>query len=127
MGDVAVLHPPRDIFSTNNNLPLPHRHIKPLTNRRRRSPPRHQSPISPPLNRGEDIKPDLKHNRQIGTNPVKIPTPVRAPALFYAGPVTSTSPPPSEVPLPAFFAKKSVSSDAIATNDLIRILRLDIA
>ncbi|CAN8273283.1 unnamed protein product [Cochlearia groenlandica] len=51
--------------------------------------------------------------------------------VTYAGPVTLTSPPPSDVPLPAFFAvtKKSVSlfESADATNDLIRILRLDIA
>ncbi|XP_010472524.1 PREDICTED: uncharacterized protein LOC104752156, partial [Camelina sativa] len=81
-------------------------------------------------------KPDLKSNRRIGTDPVNISTPIRVssnrnstPALFYAGPVTSTSPPPSEVPLPAFFAKKSVSvfKPTDATNDLIRILRLDIA
>ncbi|KAG7572150.1 hypothetical protein ISN44_As09g005420 [Arabidopsis suecica] len=132
---VAVLHP-HDCS-----------HKKSVTNRRRRSPPRHQTPIShppppPPLNhtnpvrilkRGEDITvkiPDLKSNRQIGSDPVKISDPIRIPnrkpmpALFYAGPVTSTSPPPSEVPLPAFFAKKNVSD---ATNDLIRILRLDIA
>ncbi|VVB08979.1 unnamed protein product [Arabis nemorensis] len=48
------------------------------------------------------------------------------PAMFYAGPVTSTSPPPGDVPLPAFFAKKIVPV-ADATNDLIRILRLDVA
>lgn len=132
MGVAVVLHP-HDCS-----------HKKPVTNRRRRSPPRHQSPIShPPLNNtnpvrilkcGEDItvkipieKPDLKPNRQIGSDPVKISDPINRksmPALFYAGPVTSTSPPPSEVPLPAFFAKKNVSD---ATNDLIRILRLDIA
>ncbi|KAL1215138.1 hypothetical protein V5N11_028601 [Cardamine amara subsp. amara] len=172
MGEVAVLHPRdclNDIFSRNNISP-PHRSKKPITNRRRRSPPRHQSaislPPSPPLasvssfvpkdsknkknqvrilKRGEDIgmkipdltieKPDLKSTRQIGTDPVKISTPIQIsnrksiPALFYAGPVTSTSPPPSEVPLPAFFAKKNVSvfKPTDATNDLIRILRLDIA
>ncbi|CAH8263507.1 unnamed protein product [Arabidopsis lyrata] len=135
---VTVLHP-HDCSHKNS-----------VTNRRRRSPPRHRTPIShpppPPLNNtnpvrilkcAEDItvkipieKPDLKPNRQIGSDPVKISDPIRIPnrklmpALFYAGPVTSTSPPPSEVPLPAFFAKKNVSD---ATNDLIRILRLDIA
>ncbi|CAH2061056.1 unnamed protein product [Thlaspi arvense] len=97
------------------------------------------------LKRGEEIgdkipdlgveKPDLKPTRQIRSDLMKILTQIRTsdrksmPALFYAGPVTSTSPPPSDVPLPAFFAKKSVSvfKPADATNDLIRIMRLDIA
>ncbi|CAA0371381.1 hypothetical protein AtNW77_Chr2g0244351 [Arabidopsis thaliana] len=153
---VAVLHPHDSLinhFSTNTSPPL--RHKKPITNRRRRSPSRHQSQISHPppsphnhtnhvriLKRGEDInvkipieKPDLKSNRQIGSDPMKISTPIRIsnrksmPALFYAGPVTSTSPPPSEVPLPAFFANKTVAGfePTDATNDLIKILRLDIA
>ncbi|XP_010417287.1 PREDICTED: uncharacterized protein LOC104703052 [Camelina sativa] len=157
--EVAVLHPRdclNDLFSTNNNVPTPHRQKKPVRNRRRRSPPRHQTTIPPPsrplnhanpvriLKRGNNVKipdlavekPDLKSNRRTGTDPVMISTPIRVstnrnstPALFYAGPVTSTSPPPSEVPLPAFFAKKSVSvfKPTDATNDLIRILRLDIA
>lgn len=81
-------------------------------------------------------KTDLKSNRKILSDPVKFSTPIKisnqksSPALFYAGPVTSTSPPPSEVPLPAlFFAKKSVSviKPTDATNGLIRLLRLDIA
>jgi hypothetical protein len=97
------------------------------------------------LKRGDDLgkkmpdpateEPDLKSARQIRSDPVMIPSQNRIshrrsmPASFYAGPVTSTSPPPSEVPLPAFFAKKTVSGfkSTEATHDLRRILRLDIA
>ncbi|CAH8384509.1 unnamed protein product [Eruca vesicaria subsp. sativa] len=145
-----------DPFSTRNILTPPtQRPNKPTPNRRRRSPPRHQPETSPPppkgskkknlnhnshvkiLKRGEEKvpdltveKPDLRSNGQIRSDPVMIPSQNRrsTPALFYAGPVTSTSPPPSEVPLPAFFAKRSVSGfkSADATTDLIRILGLDI-
>ncbi|ESQ46583.1 hypothetical protein EUTSA_v10000356mg [Eutrema salsugineum] len=98
------------------------------------------------LKRGEEIgkeipdlpieNPDLNTTRQIRSDPVKISTRIRnsdresMPALFYAGPVTSTSPPPSEVPLPAFFSKKTVVSvfkPSDATNDLIRLLRIDVS
>ncbi|CAL9227673.1 unnamed protein product [Arabidopsis halleri] len=88
------------------------------------------------LKRGEEIpketsdlvveNSDLGSTRRIGPDPGFIPSQIRLSgrksksAPFYAGPVTMTSPPPSDVPLPAFFTKK-------ATNDLIRILRLDIA
>ncbi|KAG2259052.1 hypothetical protein Bca4012_096054 [Brassica carinata] len=150
---VAVLQPRdclTDPLSIRNILhPPPQRPNKPTPNRRRRSPPRRQPETSPPpkgskkkkknLNhnhvripkRGEEKVPDLRSARQIVSDPVMIPSQSRrsTPALFYAGPVTSTSPPPSEVPLPAFFAKRSVSSfePADATTDLIRILRLDTA
>ncbi|KFK32587.1 hypothetical protein AALP_AA6G262800 [Arabis alpina] len=129
MGEIAVLHPRDcfdDIFSRTNNIASPHRPKKPLPNRRRRSPPRPQTATSPPplasvsntvriLKGGEDLtveKPDLKPTRQIRPNPatpISIPGRKSMPAMFYAGPVTSTSPPASDVPLPAFFAKKSVS------------------
>ncbi|XP_010447450.1 PREDICTED: uncharacterized protein LOC104730073 [Camelina sativa] len=80
-------------------------------------------------------KSDLGSTRRIGPDPGLIPSQIRLSgrksktAPFYAGPVTMTSPPPSDVPLPAFFSKKSVSvfQAADATNDLIRMLRLDIA
>lgn len=80
-------------------------------------------------------KSDLGSTRRIGPDPGLIPSQIRLSgrksksAPFYAGPVTMTSPPPSDVPLPAFFTKKSVSlfQAADATNDLIRMLRLDIA
>ncbi|XP_010526231.1 PREDICTED: uncharacterized SDCCAG3 family protein-like [Tarenaya hassleriana] len=76
---------------------------------------------------------DLGTTRRIGPDPENVPTQIRLsdaksiPASFYAGSVTLTSPPPSDVPLPAF-TKKSVSmfKAGDATNDLIRILRLEI-
>ncbi|KAF8110887.1 hypothetical protein N665_0078s0077 [Sinapis alba] len=100
------------------------------------------------LKRGEEIpkktadlvveKPDLVSTQRIGPDPCLIPTQIRLSdrkskktvVPFYAGPVTMTSPPPSDVPLPAFFTtKKSVSlfQATDATNDIIRMLRLDIA
>ncbi|ESQ53977.1 hypothetical protein EUTSA_v10026353mg [Eutrema salsugineum] len=94
------------------------------------------------LKRGEEIpkkstdliveKPDLTSTRRIGPDPGMIRISVRKSkaAPFYAGPVTMTSPPPSDVPLPAFFTtKKSVSlfQATDATSDIIRMLRLDIA
>ncbi|KAJ0248182.1 hypothetical protein HA466_0153200 [Hirschfeldia incana] len=149
---VAVLQP-RDPLSIRNILaPPPQRPNKPTPNRRRRSPPRHQPESSPPppsnaskkkkknlnhnhvriLKRSEEKVPDPRSTSQIVSDPVMIPSQNHrrsTPASFYAGPVTSTSPPPCEVPLPAFFAKRSVSSfkSSDATTDLIRILRLDIA
>ncbi|XP_010437964.1 PREDICTED: uncharacterized protein LOC104721631 [Camelina sativa] len=80
-------------------------------------------------------KSDLGSTRRVGPDPGLIPSQIRLSGRksksvpFYAGPVTMTSPPPSDVPLPAFFTKKSVSlfQAADATNDLIRMLRLDIA
>ncbi|KAF8080210.1 hypothetical protein N665_0965s0011 [Sinapis alba] len=158
---VVVLQP-RDCLTdpfSRNNLTPPHWQKKQTPNRRHRSPQRRQPPphvssfmgskkknlnhnniISKHvriLKRGEEIRkkmPDQQTTRQIGSDPVMIPSQIRAsghktmPTFFYAGTVTSTSPPASEVPLPAFFAKKTVTvfKHADATNDLIRILHLDI-
>ncbi|KAJ4913683.1 hypothetical protein Rs2_08304 [Raphanus sativus] len=97
------------------------------------------------LKRGEEIpkktadlvveKPDLVSTQRIGPDPCLIPSQIRLSDRkskkatvppFYAGPVTMASPPPSDVPLPAFFTttKKSVSlfQAAEATNRLISIL-----
>jgi hypothetical protein len=48
-------------------------------------------------------------------------------ALFYAGSAFFTSPPPSSVPLPAFFTRKSADVATVddATSGLRRLLRLD--
>ncbi|XP_010527117.1 PREDICTED: uncharacterized protein LOC104804502 [Tarenaya hassleriana] len=149
---VAVLHPQdflKDPFSRNafdphmkyprNPNSCPNKPKKSLpNNRRRRSPTRPQVRI---LKRGEEIAAtvtdpvavdsDLESSRRIGIDSEMMPTQIRLsdmPASFYAGSVTLTSPPPSDVPLPAFFTKKSVSmfkADDV-TNDLIRILRLEI-
>ncbi|KAL0726528.1 hypothetical protein Bca4012_022621 [Brassica carinata] len=94
------------------------------------------------LKRGEEIpkktsdlvveKPDLVSTQRIGPDPCLIPSQIRLSdrkskktvVPFYAGPVTMTSPPPSDVPLPAFFTTKKIATDA--TTELIRMLRLDI-
>ncbi|XP_030512088.1 uncharacterized protein LOC115726380 [Rhodamnia argentea] len=48
-------------------------------------------------------------------------------AGFYAGSAFITSPPPSSVPMPAFFTRKTGGLDGFAdpTSDLRRLLRLD--
>lgn len=48
-------------------------------------------------------------------------------AGFYAGSAFITSPPPSSVPMPAFFTKKTGGLEGFAdpTGDLRRLLRLD--
>lgn len=53
--------------------------------------------------------------------------PDRVLAGFYAGSAFITSPPPSSVPMPAFFAKKTGGLEGFvdATSDLRRLLRLD--
>ncbi|KAH0675392.1 hypothetical protein KY285_023193 [Solanum tuberosum] len=47
-------------------------------------------------------------------------------AEFYAGSGFSSSPPPSSLPVPAFFMKKR-EDNLDATSDLRRLLRLDLA
>jgi hypothetical protein len=75
-------------------------------------------------------KPDLGSTRRIGPDPAMIPSQIRPSgrrskkAPLYAGPVTMTSPPPSDVPLPAFFTTKTTND---LTNGLIKLLCLDIA
>ncbi|CAN8229732.1 unnamed protein product [Cochlearia groenlandica] len=151
---------PRNPISCPNKQkkPVPNRTRRsPPRNQTTRSPP---PPVAPPLpkktvvfsgqfrilKRGEEIpkktsdlvseKSDLGSTRRNRLDPAMIPNEIRLSGRksktvpFYAGPVTLSSPPPSDVPLPAFFTtKKSVSllQRADATNDLIRILRLDIA
>lgn len=64
---------------------------------------------------------DLALTEKLGPDPVSVPV------LFYAGASASVaSPPPSSLPLPAFFTKKCVSpkTEDVAS-DLRRILRLD--
>ncbi|KAF8035850.1 hypothetical protein BT93_C1772 [Corymbia citriodora subsp. variegata] len=53
--------------------------------------------------------------------------PDRVLAGFYAGSAFITSPPPSSVPMPAFFAKKTGGMEGFVdpTSDLRRLLRLD--
>ncbi|XP_057969596.1 uncharacterized protein LOC131158758 [Malania oleifera] len=44
---------------------------------------------------------------------------------IFSGSAAVSSPPPSSLPFPAFFAKKEKKND-IATSDLRRLLRLDV-
>lgn len=63
---------------------------------------------------------------RLGPDPETVQMQIRA-SDFYAGsgPIVS-SPPPSSLPLPAFFCKEKRKIDA-ATNDLLRLLRLDLS
>ncbi|KAK6274162.1 hypothetical protein POUND7_011245 [Theobroma cacao] len=86
----------------------------------------------------ENVGVDLGSTNRLGPDPGSVPTQIRltesnsnsnkvVAAAFYAGSAFITSPPPSSVPMPAFFTKKSsvaVKNDD-ATSDLRRILRLD--
>lgn len=85
----------------------------------------------------ENAEANLGSTNRLGPDPGSVPTQIRlkesnksskaVPATFYAGSAFITSPPPSSVPMPAFFSKKigvSVKTDD-ATSDLRRILRLD--
>ncbi|KAJ4952428.1 hypothetical protein NE237_029260 [Protea cynaroides] len=69
---------------------------------------------------------------RLGPEPEMVPkqsglTDVKSVHCNFAGSVFLTSPPPSSLPLPGFFAKKVVPRENdVATTDLRRILRLDL-
>ncbi|XVE71235.1 hypothetical protein DITRI_Ditri10aG0134500 [Diplodiscus trichospermus] len=82
----------------------------------------------------ENVDVDLGSTNRLGPDPASVPTQIRltdsknssnkvVPTTFYAGSAFITSPPPSSVPMPAFFTKTGVAD---ATSDLRRILRLDL-
>ncbi|KAE8718904.1 Detected protein of unknown function [Hibiscus syriacus] len=87
----------------------------------------------------ENVDVDLGSTLRSDPDLVSVPTQMRAaesendtdevvPPFFYAGSAFVTSPPPSSVPLPAFFTKKVgvALKDDVATNVLRGILRLDL-
>ncbi|KAF8400560.1 hypothetical protein HHK36_013859 [Tetracentron sinense] len=68
---------------------------------------------------------------RLGPEPDLVPKQIRLTDLksvdgVYAGSVCFTSPPPSSLPFPAFFAKKDLTKNDVATTDLRRLLRLDL-
>lgn len=83
------------------------------------------------LKRGEETSPvkNLAGERKGGDSEM-MPKPMRI-GDFYAGSAIITSPPPSSLPLPAFFTKKNVlginpNPNFDASADLRRLLRLDL-
>jgi hypothetical protein len=95
------------------------------------------------------VKPDLGSTKLLGPDPESVPTQIRlsnesvksitnvnlVAAGFYAGSAFNVnSPPPSSLPLPAFFTKKlgevkkavAVDEDDVASSFLKRVLRLDL-
>lgn len=80
------------------------------------------APAADVFKKADRRKSDLGSTDRLGPNPELVP--VDRVAGFYAGSsMFVASPPPSSVPLPAFFTKKTVTD---ATSDLRRILRLDL-
>lgn len=77
---------------------------------------------------------DLASTNRSRSDPISIPSQIRLTesnnkiSAFYAGSAFFTSPPPSSVPLPAFFTKKcpAATKTVDPTTDLRRILRLDL-
>ncbi|KAE8721737.1 Detected protein of unknown function [Hibiscus syriacus] len=146
----VAVHNPEDCLKLPNSVKHPRnpRHNPNLnpnrTNRRKRtpnaSPPSRHSvaPSKAPaknlvmgqvkiLKRGEDLK-ESKPDKPVESvdsenDDGKVVLP-----FFHAGSAFITSPPPSSVPLPAFFTKKIgiALKDDVATNALRRILRLDL-
>lgn len=64
---------------------------------------------------------------RLGPEPERMPKELRL-GNFFAGSACITSPPPSSLPLPAFFKKKNIlgESKEDATGDLRRLLRIDL-
>ncbi|KAE8664292.1 putative receptor-like protein kinase [Hibiscus syriacus] len=128
----------------NNLYPNPNRSNRAPQNRKNRSPT-----ICPPLPPSsgsrsrfekENVHVDLGSSDRLGPDSGAIPTQIQltesnnkngnykfVPVSFYAGSAFITSPPPSSVPMPAFFTKMAEVSvkNNDATSDLRRILRLD--
>nr|XP_009805060.1 PREDICTED: uncharacterized protein LOC104250189 [Nicotiana sylvestris] len=68
----------------------------------------------------------LSTTDRLGPEPNMVPKQIRI-GDFYAGSAFVTSPPPSSLPVPAFFNKKKSESTDDATSDLRRLLRLDLS
>ncbi|KAE8687470.1 Detected protein of unknown function [Hibiscus syriacus] len=96
-------------------------------------------PDKPMKLENENVDVDLRSTNSLGRDPVSDPTQIRPsvsvndsnkvlPFSFYAGSAFVTSPPPSSVPLPAFFTKKIgvALKDDVATSVLRRMLRLEL-
>lgn len=68
----------------------------------------------------------LSTTDRLGPEPDMVPKQIKI-ADFYAGSAFISSPPPSSLPLPAFFKKKSVLAESYddASSGLRRLLRLD--
>ncbi|PHU09287.1 hypothetical protein BC332_21147 [Capsicum chinense] len=68
----------------------------------------------------------LSTTDRLGLEPDMVPKHITI-ADLYAGSAFVSSPPPSSLPVPAFFKKKSEGDNLEATSDLRRLLRLDLS
>ncbi|KAK6789083.1 hypothetical protein RDI58_012882 [Solanum bulbocastanum] len=108
-----------------NPLPNPN----PKNNRRKRNPEKNRSAnfSTVKIKRGQVLKvaKENKGEDLVLSTTDMVPKHTRI-AEFYAGWGFSSSPPPSSLPVPAFFKKKS-EDNLDATSDLRRLLRLNLA
>ncbi|WMV41764.1 hypothetical protein MTR67_035149 [Solanum verrucosum] len=135
MAGVALLQP-QDVLKHHVSyrqppLPNPNPNPNPKNNRRKRSPQKNGSANFSKvkiLKRGQV----LKENKLVTGEDLVLSTTDMVPknitiAHFYAGSgFSSSSPPPSSLPVPAFFKKES-EHNLHATSDLRRLLRIDLA
>lgn len=83
--------------------------------------------VSQPINieKKKDVDLDLGSTHRLGPDPDRVQTQICFRSTgFYAGSAFFTSPPPSSLPVPAFFTKKNNIDDA--TCDLRRMLGLSL-
>ncbi|KAM7255888.1 hypothetical protein ACFE04_011629 [Oxalis oulophora] len=84
-------------------------------------------PSQPDLGSTKPLGPDPTQIRVANESMMKITNVNRVPFNFYAGSAFNViSPPPSSVPLPAFFTKKVVDENDVASSILKQVLRLDL-
>jgi len=82
------------------------------------------------LKRGEDVSLTEKPTEpDVVSPPEPVPAPAQIPDGFYAGSAFVTSPPPSSLPLPAFFTKRncglSEAHNQEIASQLRRVLKLN--
>ncbi|KAE8663429.1 Detected protein of unknown function [Hibiscus syriacus] len=143
---VAVLQPedclklPNPMKHHKNLFPNPGRSKRAHSNRRNRSPTTSPPPSADTKFQAKNfvmgqvkilkhdeskktVAPETRLTESDNSNNNKV-----NPVTFYAGSAFITSPPPSSVPMPAFFAKKIEVSvkNSEATSDLRRMLRLEL-
>ncbi|KAM1200926.1 hypothetical protein ACFX2I_017130 [Malus domestica] len=123
MGQVKILKRGEEIPKTVPAPPPQKQNFKP------------QVPAPPPQKQNPKPQvPDLGNTNLMGPAPKRVPKQTKnkdsnLTAGFYAGSSSCiASPPPSSLPLPSFFAKKSVvSSTDAAASELLKLLRLNLS
>ncbi|GAV82185.1 hypothetical protein CFOL_v3_25637, partial [Cephalotus follicularis] len=130
MGQVKILKRGEELVNTAPDSPLKGEESIPMMPDLSK---KGETPIVKKFGGFADLGSDLGSTDRLGPDPELMATQIRLTSNsnrvvgFYAGSACITSPPPSSLPLPAFFTKKCVSiKNNDATSDLIRMLRLDL-